>query len=439
MSRRRQLAIVLALGIVASACGSSETADATPPDGQMPTPAAPGTSAPAADEESDDPAIPDPPEPAGDEAVPAMPASLVPGCTAKSTLGGHPAWFFFTRPDKPCEGTAKDLDPHAVNELVRLIASVPKGGRIDGHIFSISVDAVGKALLDAQTRGVDVWISTDGAVASLTDPSKVDYLDKLVHKVYCTSANRTSCISTADGAISHTKLFVMSTATAPDGSVADDVVWFGSANQTYASGMRLYNNTVTVYGDTALFNNMRGYLDDLFERRTTADYYDPDSGRGHFLTDSADVYVSPEAQTDLVVNRLDDITPDDKCDVRVIQASVRDSRMDVVNRLVAMHAGGCAVRVVAATVEPQALTALKAAGIAVRKKPIHDKSFIVFGKYGADYAYRVYTGSHNLSGGSAHGYDEIFVKLAAETAAAHPVFDAYTVHFGDAYDDAPAF
>ena len=41
--------------------------------------------------------------------------------------------------------------------------------------------------------------------------------------------------------------------------------------------------------------------------------------------------------------------------------------------------------------------------------------------------------------GSAHGYDEIFVKLAAETAAAHPVFDAYTVHFADAYDDAPAF
>ena len=194
---RRQLAIVLALGIVASACGSSETAGTTPPDGQMPTPAAPGTPAPAADEESDDPAIPDPPEPAGDEAVPAMPATLVPGCTAKSTLGGHPAWFFFSRPDKPCEGTAKDLDPHAVNELVRLIASVPKGGRIDGHIFSISVDAVGKALLDAQTRGVDVWISTDGAVASLTDPSKVEYLDKLVHKVYCTSANRTSCISTA--------------------------------------------------------------------------------------------------------------------------------------------------------------------------------------------------------------------------------------------------
>ena len=149
-------------------------------------------------------------------------------------------------------------------------------------------------------------------------------------------------------------------------------------------------------------------------------------------TRSAPVYVSPELQTDLVVNRLDDITPDAQCEVRVLHASVRDSRIEVVNRLVALKNGGCKVTVVADTVEPQALAVLTTAGIKVFKKPIHDKSFIVYAKYGASYGYRVYTGSHNLSGGSAHKYDEIFVKLAAEVGAQHPVYDAYYTHFDDA-------
>ena len=396
--------------------------------------------APDGAEASDDdvePSLADPPEPPEGSAPPPASADLRPGCTAKATIAGYTAWFFFTRPDKPCSGVAgSGLDAHVLDELTRLIDSVPAGGRIDGHIFSISVDSVANALLNAQKRGVDVWISTDGAVAASTDLSKTAFLDQLVHKVYCTSPNRSSCVSTADGAISHTKLFVFSSAKTPDGVVANNVVWLGSANQTYASGMRLYNNTVTIYGDGSLFAKMFGYLDDLYARRTQLDYYDPASGRGHFLTASADVYVSPEVQTDLVVNRLDDITPDDKCEVRVIQASVRDSRLDVVNRLVTMKLGGCKVLVVAETVEPQALAALTANGIPVRKKPIHDKSFIVYAKFGEAYAYRVFTGSHNLSGGAGHRYDEILVKLAPETGNAHPVYDAYLTHFSDAYDAA---
>src|SRR5690606_11824073 len=106
---------------------------------------------------------------------------------------------------------------------------------------------------------------------------------------------------------------------------------------------------------------------------------------GHLLNESADVCVSPEATTDLVVNRLDDVTPDASCRVRVMQASIRDSRLAVVDRIVQMKAGGCQVWVVAETVEPKALAALKKAKIPVRKMPIHDKSFIVYGKYGNAY------------------------------------------------------
>ncbi|MEA2751177.1 MAG: hypothetical protein QOI41_5320 [Myxococcales bacterium] len=432
----RSVVTIALLSIVSAAasaaCGSDE---------QTTAPIGAANGAPVdATQDDEEPAIPDPPEPAETTvpaATPAAPIPLAAGCTAATTIAGHPAWMFFTRPDDPCTGVkGSGLDSHALDELTRLIDSVPAGGRIDGHIFSISVDGVASALLTAQTRGVDVWISTDGAVGASTDPAKTSFLDKLTHRVYCTSANRTSCVSTADSAISHTKLFVFSAATMPDGKTASDVVWLGSANQTYASGMRLFNNTVTIYGDNALFTKFRSYLDDLYARRTQSDYYDPASGRGHLLTDSADVYVSPEAETDLVVNRLDDITPDAKCEVRVLQASVRDSRLAVVSRLVTLKNGGCKITVVADTVEPQALAALKAAGIPVKKNAIHDKSFIVYAKYGADYAYRVYTGSHNLSGGSAHSYDEIFVKLAAESGAQHSLYDAYVTHFDDALKNA---
>jgi hypothetical protein len=152
----------------------------------------------------------------------------------------------------------------------------------------------------------------------------------------------------------------------------------------------------------------------------------------------ADVYASPEAQTDLVVNRLNDITPDDSCRVRVMQASIRDSRLAVVDQLVKMKNGSCHIWVVSDTVEPDALAALKAAGIPVHHMPIHDKSFIVFGKFGATSEYRIYSGSQNLSGSSAHRFDEIFVKLAPETGATHPIYDAYFTHFNDAYNTGAA-
>jgi phosphatidylserine/phosphatidylglycerophosphate/cardiolipin synthase-like enzyme len=403
--------------------------------------AAPEAEATATDDLEDDiddvSALPDPVEDLTPPA--AAPVVLTPGCIAHGSLAGHSTWFFFTRPDRPCKGVAgSGVDLNAVDELARLIGTVPKGGRIDGHIFSISVDAVAKALLDAQTRGVDVRLSTDGAVASSTDTAKTLYLDKLTHKVYCTHAGNTACVATADGAISHTKLFVFSTATAPDGAVSNDVVWFGSANQTYASGARLYNNTVMVYGDASLYSQLQAYLGDLFSQKRTADYYDPSTGRGHFLAGAADVYASPETQTDLVVNRLDDITPDAQCRVRVMQASIRDSRLDVVDQLTKMKRGGCHIWVVSDTVEPKALAALHAANIAVHHMPIHDKSFIVFGKFGTAYQYRVYSGSQNLSGSSAHKYDEIFAKLAPETGTTHPIYDAYFTHFNDAFNTGAA-
>ena len=376
----------------------------------------------------DDPVDPPPP-----------PLTILPGCTAKATLGGVPAWIHFARPHKPCSGTAgSGRDRHIIDELIRLIGSVPIGGRIDAHIYNISIDGVAKALLDAQTRGVAVWLSTDKQIAASTDTAKTLYLDKLVNKVYCNASNNSACIGTADGAISHSKLWVFSTATTPDGVKANNVVWIGSANQTYGSGTDLSNNAVTIYGDVSLYSKLRGYLDDLYKQRRNGNYYDSASGRGYMLSTASDVYASPDAETDIIINRLNDMTPDATCEVRVMQASVRDSRINVVDLLVKMKKAGCKVYVLADTVEPKALAALKGASIPVRHHLIHDKSFVIYGKYGTSNAYRVYTGSHNLSISANTKYDEIFAKLAPESGATHPVYDAYYTHFGDVWAVASA-
>jgi phosphatidylserine/phosphatidylglycerophosphate/cardiolipin synthase-like enzyme len=371
----------------------------------------------------------------------AQPTLTSPGCTARGTLGGRVAWIHFARPlNNPCEGTP-GRDRHVLKELRRLIASVPPGGRIDGHIFSISVPSVAKALLDAQTNGVTVVISTDGQMADAKNAAKKDYLDKLDHHVYCKQAGNHACISTADGGISHTKLFVFSTATAPDGTVANNVVWFGSANQTYGSGMDLSNNTVTIYGATDLYGKFRSYLDDLYTRKRTADYYDASSGRGRLLSGPADVYVSPESQTDLIVNRLDDIAPDADCRIRVMEASFRASRTNVIDELAKLKNGGCKVYVVSHNVAPAALKALHKMGVKPHDTRVHDKAIIVYAKFkggATGYQYQVFTGSHNLSAGSAHAFDEIFVKLDAERGANHPIYDAYVRHFSDAYSIGPA-
>jgi hypothetical protein len=371
---------------------------------------------------------------AGLAQVAASAIAIRPGCVAHGQLAGHSTWFFFSRPDRPCQGTTRGTDPNATNELVRLIHSTPAGGRIDGHIFSINIEAVAAALLAAQDiRHVDVRISTNGAFKVSGNPLKAKYIDHLLSKSYCHSATNDACIGTAADAISHTKLFTFSTTMAPDGKLVNNVVWFGSANQTVESGQQLYNNTVTVYGDATLYTKTRSYLGDLFAQRHNADYYVPASGRGHLLASAADVYASPEVQTDLVVNRLDDITADASCVMQVMQASIHDSRMDVVNKLVRMKRSQCRISIVAHTVEPRALAALKGAGIAVRRGPIHDKAFIVSARFAGRLERRVYTGSHNLGSGSAHRFDEIFVKLAPETGTTRTVYDAYVTHFNDAF------
>ena len=368
-------------------------------------------------------------------------ATATGACTARGALGGHQVRLHFSNPLSPCVPDAlgtpgRDMNIH--REVVRLVDAVPARERIDGHLYAATVPEIGAALRRAQDRGVRVKISGDGYLATSTDLIMAD-LNALHEHRWCLVGSARGCITSDPVGISHTKVFTFSATRAPDRVLHRDVSWFGSANKTIRGGAAQFNNAVTVYGDGTLHSGLTGYLDRLYalSPRTT-DYYDPSSGRGYVRAPAASVYASPEAQTDLVVDRLDDVTPDSACRVRVMQAAVRATRMAVVRQLVRMKSGGCLVHVVASEVAAEPLQALKSAGIPVRRALVHDKAFVVHGKYGSTYRSRVYTGSHNLSGRANTTFDEIFVKLAPETSTSSPVYAAFLRHFRDAYDSAPA-
>ncbi len=362
--------------------------------------------------------------------------------SASGTLGGKRVWAHFNNPP-----AFAGRDYTITDELKRLINNVPAGGTIRGAIHSLSIDGVADALLAAQnTRGVTVYLVLDGKNAPSTDPA-VNTIRQIANHKFCTnSSGGGGCIGTGSAGNMHTKLFTFSATTDPSGVLHPYVSWFGSANLTYASGTDAFNNTITVYDAETLYTGLNANFTDMYNRRHYAsnDYYDSASGRGYYLTNPADGYASPEAigQTDTIVTRLNDITPDANCRVRIGMSFVTTGRPELLAQIKRMKAGGCAVWMVVSgnatdgiDMSQSVYNDLLTAGVSIRRRDkVHDKFFAVYGKFGTSYAYRVYTGSQNWSQDALNENEEIFVKLAPETGSVRPIYDAFYTHFNDAYN-----
>jgi phosphatidylserine/phosphatidylglycerophosphate/cardiolipin synthase-like enzyme len=348
-------------------------------------------------------------------------------------------WAHFTNP-------TAGRDYTILTELQRLIDAAPAGSTVRGAIHSISVDSVADALLRAQNRGVTVRVLLDGKNATSADPA-VATIRQLSDHQFCTNSNGgRGCISTSADGDMHTKLFTFTSTTDPNGVARSNVVWFGSSNLTYATGPDAFNNAITVYGDAALAAGLNANFTDMWNRRHYSgnDYYDSASGRGYYQAAAADAYASPEAagQTDTIVTRLNDLTPDADCRLRVGMAAVTTGRPRIVDLVTRFRAAGCKVWMAVGTnadggiaMSQSVYDELLAAGVAIRRKDkVHDKFFLAYGRYGTAYQYRVYTGSQNWTQDALSENDEIFVKMAPETGATHPLYDAYYAHFNEAYN-----
>lgn len=361
--------------------------------------------------------------------------------SGRGTLGGHPVWAHFTNP--PAHG-GRDYTIHT--ELNRLINATPAGGRIRGTIHSLSRNPVATALLNAQNRGVDVRVVIDGKNAPSTSEAIATIKRLTYHKFCGNEVVGTGCISTSPDGDMHTKMFTFSSTRDPNGTSRSNVVWFGSANLTNATGTDSFNNTITVYGDSVLFNGFNQNWGHMWNRLHPAgnDYYDASSGRGYYLGAAGDAYASPEGsnQTDTIVSRLNDVTPDAECRLRVGMANVTAGRPEIVALLKRFRSAGCRIWMTVngrddtgISMAQPVYNELLSAGVSIRRQQeVHDKFFLLRATQGGEVRYRVYTGSQNWTQDALNENDEIFVKLTSEGEASHPLYDAFYDHFGDMYN-----
>ena len=358
-----------------------------------------------------------------------------------TTIAGYPVWAHF---NNPRAFNGHDDTIHA--ELRRLIGAAKPGSTIRASIHSLNIESMAQALLDAQDkRGVRVQVAIDGKNANSTDES-VAIIKRIREHTFCKDGSALGCISTSDTGIMHAKLVTFSATTDPTGAARTNVSWFGSPNLTDTSGTDQFNNAITVYGDPVLYAGLNTYFADLYAHRHVGDndYYDSGSGRGYYMAAAADVYASPEqkGETDTIASRLNDLTPDANCRLRIGMKSVTSGRPKLVSLLEDFRKAGCQVWMVVSTDDDGDIDMnqgvyddLIKAGVNIHKiRHLHDKFFVAYGKYDGTYQARVYTGSQNWTQDALNENDEIFVKMAPESATSHPLYDGYATHFNDAYN-----
>ncbi len=358
-------------------------------------------------------------------------------------VGARPFWAHFSNP--PAFG---GRDYTIITELKRLIDSTPAGATIRGAIHSIDLDSLAQALVAAQNRGVTVYVVLDGKSASSTAPA-VATIRSLTNHRFCTnSSGGGGCIGTGAAGRMHTTMFTFSQTKDPNGVARPSVVWFGSTNLSYATGSDAFNNTITVYDAGTLFDGLNTNFLNMWNRQHYAsnDYYDPATGRGYYRFITADAYASPEAvgQTDTIVTALSDLTPDYYCQMSIAMASVSD-RPALLAEIKRFRAGGCIISMAVGgdatngiSMPQTTYNALLDVGVSIRRvNKLHDKFIVVYGRYGtAGYVRRVYTGSQSWSQNALNENDELFFKMAYESAerGGTALHDGFKAHFTDAYN-----
>lgn len=330
-----------------------------------------------------------------------------------------------------------------LNEMIRLINCTPSGATIRMAIYSITANIVYRAIADAVGRGVTVQVVHNGEDKNSGDSSPSDLANLLgANHHWCDHGSASlayggGCISTDPSSLMHAKYMLFSQTEDLAGTLQPNVTWFGSPNETYASGANLFNNSVTVYGDATLYNDFVTYeWTPMWQEKSYPgnDFYDVSTPRGYFASSYSSVtsYASPQQQTDLVVDRLGYINPNSSCQLRVMEATIHDTRSAVVDELVSLHKGGCKVYVTVGSIDAGVLKTLVNNGITVHSAPVHDKLIIFYGSY-ADVAtnrYTIFTGSHNLTQSALTVNDELLFKIQGVPQA---FYQAFYDHFGDAY------
>lgn len=375
-------------------------------------------------------------------AIAAPPAAYAGQAPVTVTIGSSQVDLTF---NDPVDHNGQDITQ--LNKMIALFNGAPAGSEIRIALYSISANIVYDAIKAAVDRGVHVYVVHNGEDKNSTDDSPAALAALLgPNHHWCDHGSSSlayggGCLSNSNTGLMHAKYMLFSQTKDATGAAKSWVTWFGSPNMTYASGANLFNNSFTIYGDKTLYDNFynQQWLPQWQEKTYAGnDFYDAAAPRGYFgsAASHVQVYSSPEQNTDLVANRLGYIDADADCRIRVMEASINDTRSAVVDKLVALHSGGCKVWVDVGAIQSASLSKLRSAGIPVHKSPVHDKTIIVSARYAGSAAVRplVFTGSHNLTASALRYNDELLVKVEDS----QPMYDAFYTHFNDAYNTGSA-
>lgn len=299
----------------------------------------------------------------------------------------------FSRPYKSISSSANS-DFSLLNDLERLI----RGSYLNARTKKYRADArqnyvylsvsrmenshrVGRELIRAAKRGVKVRVIHGKASQSKESRALQRALNssKMRNASFkiCQKGKSLACLSSANGAIMHSKLLLVNRTYTRDKKDAAGAVWSGSANLGGPSGERTYNNGLTVYNDRKLWEQAKDLWADMYSERyvgsdylkyvarndgsgrygyanATADGYSSSyASRGMFYSNLSNVTIyptpiaaSPTNNRDPVMVMLKRIVPDNQCRIRLQQNRFKYRRIAVAQKLVELADGGCKVSIV---------------------------------------------------------------------------------------------
>ncbi len=311
-------------------------------------------------------------------------------------------------------------DRTIVNEALRLISSVPRGGQIRLTMFTLTRHNVSKALIAASRRGVSVKVTLDGHSRKY---SAARALKRALGRnlVFCGTRTGGGCITGSTLGLAHSKFMTLSSAKTPRGARRGYVVWVTSANFSGPSEFR-HENAVTTYGDKRAFAALNRVFVLAFRQVHFArnDFYNGQPPAYWLGSSGLRGYHSPEQRADLWYSRLQPVAAGRGCRIRVQNSTWTTHRLAVAQLLVQKARAGCTVRVGVSRIERKVLLTLRAGGIPVRRtRGAHDKFVVAHARYrgSADYRNLVWTGSHNLTYGGNYRQDEIIVLISSRAVA----------------------
>ncbi|MDN5761029.1 MAG: phospholipase D-like domain-containing protein [Microlunatus sp.] len=265
---------------------------------------------------------------------------------AKKAAGPNATWspndyMTFNNPKGP-----KKKKRAIITDFVKAIKSVPAGGQIRMAQYLFDIKSVASALIAADKRGVSVQVLIDDGESNKHIRRVKKALGKNKKKRSFVATCHHSCMSNGASVI-HAKFYLFSVA-----GQRKYVSMISSANAYTGNTNKSWNNNHVIVADKVIYDSLNRYFTDMLKDK---------SNRKYFRSTSSGKYTmwlypqTPKKTNDIVwmkaLNQVQCKSPskgygsDGRTLIRLANWGWSSPRIDVAEKLVALHRQGCKVQV----------------------------------------------------------------------------------------------